>query len=175
MPRIIKLRINLKGKPIFEVDFDDRRNLFELKDLVARKTGIPYDEMKLEFNGEDLEPVSFKFLQPRPLFDFGIVNNSLIHVRGGVKIFCKMPGARIHQTIVTLFTRDTVADLKKAIRDLEPDNSPPLEDMLLTQDEDILEDEKKLVDYNIGSNWWFTCVTVRRKSETETTQNVGYI
>lgn len=159
-----KIRLNRKGHPVFEIDVElDKDNIFTLKKKIEEsELKYPAKEILLNFNGEALEPISYKYLAPRPLSDFGIKENSLVELHGGIKVFAKLPGARIHQTIVTLFTNDTIADIKRAIKEKAPE-APDLNKMVLLQDNDILDDDKMLSEYEMGIRWWFTCVTVQEK------------
>lgn len=161
------IRLNMKGRPVIDLEVSPDDNLYDLKDKIEAQVGVPVNEQIIHFNGEELERVAFRYLAPRSLTDFGIRENSLVDLSGGVKIFCKLPGARLHQTIVTVFSIEKVYKVKEAIREKDPENSPPIEDMVLTQDGEVLQDDKILNEYGIGVRWWFTCITVRTKKDFE--------
>jgi hypothetical protein len=156
----MRIKIAQKGRQTWNLEVDPSDHVLKLRQRIENATKIPLDEIKVFWNGIDMEEQAFKYLAPRPLTDFGITEDSVVELQGGVKIFCKPPNGRLHQIIVSVFSTETIRFLKQVIHEKEPDLTPPPHDMLLTQDNVVLDDDKKLSYYGFGTNWWFTCVTV---------------
>ena len=139
----------LQGKNI-TVEVNDGDSIESVKKKITDIEGIPVDQMRLVFNGKQLEDAN-------TIQDYGIESNSTVHLvlrlrggglEGGTKqIFIKtLQGKNI---TVEVNDGDSIESVKKKITDIE---GIPVDQMRLVFNGKQLEDANTIQDYGIESD-----------------------